>query len=87
MRLALSAAIAAMLAISAATSLATEARTEDEPLCGGRAPLREVAQDEVYTFAEQCSLRRDFARPEPRRMPGGIGWARAPDAPTPSRKR
>jgi len=58
---------------------AAETVTEDESSCTGRAPFREVAQDEIYTFAERCSMREDFVRADSERaQPTGTGWAKAP---------
>ena len=75
------AAYALMLVMSASgAALAAEAATEDDLACTGRAPFREVAQDEIYTFDELCSLREDFRTDRERR--GTVGWAKAPRAPT-----
>jgi hypothetical protein len=69
-----------MLVVSVlANASATETATEDESVCTGRAPFREVAQDEIYTFAERCSMREDFVRADRERaQPTGTGWAKAP---------
>jgi hypothetical protein len=77
------AAFAAMLVMSAAAAaFAGDAVAEEDPVCTGRAPFREVAQDEIYTFGELCSMREDFRRPNRERTgPGGVGWAKTPSAP------
>jgi hypothetical protein len=74
------AAYALMLVMSASgAALAAEAATEDDSACTGRAPFREVAQDEIYTFAELCSMRENFLRVNRERArPPGVGWAKAP---------
>ena len=74
------AAFAAMLVVSAApAAFAGDAAPEDDAVCTGHAPFREVAQDEIYTFGELCSMREDFRRPDRERSgPGGVGWAKAP---------
>ena len=79
------AAFAAMLVMSAAAAaFPGDAVTGDDAVCTGRAPFREVAQDEIYTFAELCSMREDFRRPDRERSgPGGVGWARTPSAAPP----
>lgn len=71
---------ALMLIVSiVANASAAETATEDESPCTGRAPFREVAQDEIYTFAERCSMRENFVRADRERaQPTGIGWAKAP---------
>jgi hypothetical protein len=57
-----------------ATVFAVEPGTDD-PVCTGQAPFREVAQDEVYTFDERCSIREDASRAE-RGHGGAVGWAK-----------
>jgi hypothetical protein len=72
-----SAAIASILLfLAAATTFALDAATEGDEPCTGRAPFREVAQDELYTFDELCRMREDFL-PADRVRPRGIGWAKA----------
>ncbi|HXN44281.1 MAG TPA: hypothetical protein VN917_08565 [Xanthobacteraceae bacterium] len=62
-----------------AAAFTGDAVAEEDPVCAGRAPFREVAQDEIYTFGELCSMREDFRRPDRERSgPGGVGWAKAP---------
>jgi hypothetical protein len=41
--------------------------TEDDRVCTGSKPFREVAQDEIYTMAELCRMREDSLR-------GDRGW-------------
>jgi hypothetical protein len=79
------AAFAAMLVMSgAAAAFAMDAAPGDDAVCTGRAPFREVAQDEIYTFAELCSMREDFRRPDRGRTgPGAVGWAKTPSAAPP----
>ncbi len=79
MHLRLQTAIAVTLVMSAITAAsAVETGTENDPVCTGRAPFREVAQDEIYTFQELCSMREDFLRADRgRTSAGAIGWARA----------
>jgi hypothetical protein len=79
------AAFAAMLVMSAvAAAFAGDAVAEEDPVCNGRAPFREVAQDEIYTFGELCGMREDFRRPDRgRTSPGAVGWAKAPSAAPP----
>jgi hypothetical protein len=74
------AAFAAMLVLSgAAAASAMDAAPGDDAVCTGRAPFREVAQDEIHTFGELCSMREDFRRPDRERTgTGGVGWAKAP---------
>jgi len=74
------AALAVTLVMSAVATFAAETATENDAVCTGRAPFREVAQDEIYTFDELCSLREDFRTDRERR--GTVGWAKAPRAPT-----
>jgi hypothetical protein len=76
-------AVAVMLTASgAAATFAMGPPTEEEPVCSGRAPFREVAQDEIYTFDELCQMRDDFV-PAHRGRIGTIGWARGhPAVPT-----
>src|SRR5438309_1234270 len=63
LRLPAAAAFAVTLVFFAtAAALAGDAAPEDDAVCTGRAPFREVAQDEIYTFAELCSIRQDFLR-------------------------
>jgi len=71
---------AMLVFFAVAAALAIETGTDDDPVCSGRAPFREVAQDEIYTFDELCSLREDFRTDRERR--GTVGWAKAPRAPT-----
>jgi hypothetical protein len=80
------AAFAVTLVISAAAAaFAGDAAPEDE-VCTGRAPFREVAQDEIYTFAELCSMRQNFIRTERGRTGvGSVGWARSPSTAPPRR--
>ena len=79
------AAFAAMLVMSAvAAAFALDAVAEEDAVCTGRAPFREVAQDEIYTFGELCSMREDFRRPDRERTgPGAVGWAKTPSAAPP----
>jgi hypothetical protein len=81
------AAFAVTLVISAAAAaFAGDAAPEDDAVCTGRAPFREVAQDEIYTFAELCSMRQNFIRAERGRAgTGTVGWARSPSAAPPRR--
>jgi hypothetical protein len=65
-----------LLFVTAATAFALDAATEGDEACTGRAPFREVAQDEFYTFDELCRMREDFL-PADRVRPRGIGWAKA----------
>ena len=76
------AAFAVTLVMSAvAAAFAMDAAPEDNAVCTGRAPFREVAQDEIYTFAELCSMREDSRRPDRERTgPGAVGWAKTPGA-------
>ena len=76
LRLATAAIAAGMLVLSGvATTSAMEARTENDPVCTGIAPFREVAQDEVYTFDERCSMREVLGAD--RGGVGSVGWAKA----------
>jgi hypothetical protein len=80
------AAFAVTLVMSAAAAFAGDAAPEDDAVCTGRAPFREVAQDEVYTFAELCSLRQNFIRADRGRTGlDAVGWARSPSAARPHR--
>ena len=82
------AAIAAMLVVSAAAAapLARDGAPEDDAVCAGRAPFREVAQDEIYSFPELCSMRQDFLREDRgRTRAGAVGWAKGRGSP-PARK-
>jgi hypothetical protein len=83
------AAYALMLVISVvASAFAAETAAEEEPACTGRAPFREVAQDEIYTFAERCRMREDFVRADREHArPSGVGWAKAPIRKTDDRGR
>jgi hypothetical protein len=83
------AAYALMLVISVvASAFAAETAAEEEPACTGRAPFREVAQDEIYTFAERCRMREEFLRADRERaLPNGVGWAKAPIRKTGDRDR
>ena len=76
------AAFAAMLVMSAvAAAFARDAVAEEDAVCTGRAPFREVAQDEIHTFGELCSIRQDFLPAHRERTgTGGVGWAKAPGA-------
>ena len=80
-------AFAVTLVISAAApAFAMDAAPEDDAACTGRAPFREVAQDEIYTFAELCSMRQNFIRAERGRTGiGSVGWAKTPSAAPPRR--
>jgi hypothetical protein len=73
---------AAMLVMSAvAAALTGDAVAEDDAVCTGRAPFREVAQDEIYTFGELCGIRQNFIRADRGRTGvGTVGWAKAPSA-------
>src|SRR5712692_10823828 len=64
-------AFAVTLVMSAAAAFAGDAAPEDDAACTGRAPFREVAQDEIYTFAELCSMRQNFIRADRGRT--GVG--------------
>jgi hypothetical protein len=81
------AAFAVTLVMSAAAAaFAGDAAPEDDAACTGRAPFREVAQDEIYTFAELCSMRQNFIRADRGRTGAGtVGWARSPSV-APRRK-
>jgi len=81
------AAFAAMLVVSAApAAFAGDAAPEDDAVCTGHAPFREVAQDEIYTFGELCGIRQNFIRADRGRTGvGTVGWAKAPSA-APRRK-
>lgn len=71
---------------AAAAAFAGEAAPEDDAVCTGRAPFREVAQDEIYTFAELCSMRQNFIRAQRERTGvGSVGWAKSPSAAPPRR--
>jgi|GEM_PF-6348964 len=71
---------------AAAAAFARDAAPEDDAACSGRAPFREVAQDEIYTFAELCSMRQNFIGAERGRTGvGTVGWARSPGAAPPRR--
>ena len=75
------AAFAAMLVMSAvAVAFAGDTAPEDDAVCTGRAPFREVAQDEIHTFGELCSIRQDFLPAHRERTGTGVGWAKAPGA-------
>ena len=67
---------AMLVFFAVAAALAIETGTDDDPVCSGRAPFREVAQDEIYTFDELCGMRQDFLRTD-RERAGALGWARA----------
>jgi hypothetical protein len=78
-------AFAVTLVMSAAAAFAGDAAPEDAA-CTGRAPFREVAQDEIYTFAELCSMRQDFIRADRGRTGvGSVGWAKSPGGAPPRR--
>ena len=79
------AAIAGMLALSvAAAAPAREGEPEDDAVCTGRAPFREMAQDEIYSFRELCSMREDFRREDrARTRAGAVGWAKGRGSPPP----
>jgi hypothetical protein len=72
------AAFAVTLVMSAvAAAFAMDAAPGEDAVCTGRAPFREVVQDETYTFGELCSMREDFRRPDRGRTgANGIGWAK-----------
>jgi hypothetical protein len=79
------AAFAVTLVMSAAAAaFAMDAAPGDDAICTGRAPFREVAQDEIYTFGELCGVREDFRRPDRERTGTGVvGWAKTPSTPPP----
>ena len=86
LRLPAAAAFAATLVFfAAAAAFAGDAAPEDDAVCTGRAPFREVAQDEIYTFAELCGIRQDFLRADRGRSLGAVGWAKTPSAAPPRR--
>ena len=76
------AAFAVTLVVSAvAAAFAGDAAPEDDAVCTGRAPFREVAQDEIYTFGELCGIRQNFIRADRGRTGlGAVGWAKTPSA-------
>ena len=75
-----------LLVSGTTTAFAVDAAAEDGQVCNGRAPFREVAQDEVYTFDERCTVRDDFLRPDRARVgTGAVGWAKGHGA-APARK-
>ena len=66
MHLRLQTAIAVTLVMSAITAAsAVETGTENDPVCTGRAPFREVAQDEIRTIPELCGLHDQILRGDP----------------------
>ena len=72
----LTAALVGMLVLSGvAAAFAAELGTDDRA-CAGQAPFREVAQDEVYTFDERCSMRDGFGADRGPTGIEGIGWAK-----------
>jgi hypothetical protein len=81
------AAFAAILVMSgAAAAFAMDAAPGDDAVCTGRAPFREVAQDEIYTFGELCSIRQNFLPADRERTgTGAVGWAKTPST-APRRK-
>src|SRR5439155_20094688 len=71
---------------AAAAAFAGDAPLEDDAVCTGRAPFREVAQDEIYTFAERCGIRQDFLRADRGRTGlSAVGWAKGRSAAPPPR--
>ncbi len=87
LRLPAAAAFAATLVcFAAAAAFAGDAAPEDDAVCTGRAPFREVAQDEIYTFAELCGIRQDFLRADRGRTGlSAVGWAKGRSAAPPPR--
>ena len=67
------------LATAAATMLICAggaAFAAEEPACSGRAPFREVAQDEIHTFAERCSLESLAGTGRGPTNGNTVGWAK-----------
>jgi len=86
LRLPAAAFAATLVFFAAAAALAGDVAPEDDAVCTGRAPFREVAQDEIYTFAELCSIRQDFLRADREKTgTGAVGWAKTPSAAPPRR--
>src|SRR5260370_40507251 len=84
LRLPAAAFAATLVCFAAAAAFAGDAAPEDDAVCTGRAPFREVAQDEIYTFAELCGIRQDFLRADRGRSGlGAVGWAKTPSAAPP----
>jgi hypothetical protein len=73
---ALTAALVGMLALSGVAATFAVELGADDRACTGQAPFREVAQDEVYTFDERCSMRDEFGADRGRTGVEGIGWAK-----------
>lgn len=77
MPLRLATAVAAVLLVCVGSFPALpQSSAAEDPACTGRAPFREVAQDEMRSFAEICRI--GDALGVERRGPGigAIGWAR-----------
>jgi len=75
-----------LVCFAAAAAFAMDAAPGDDAVCTGRAPFREVAQDEIYTFAELCGIRQDFLRADRGRSSlGALGWAKGRGAAPPRR--
>src|SRR5947209_4230326 len=70
------AAAATVLIFACSAAAFPEREAADDGACTGRAPFREVAQDEMRSFAEICGF-GGAVRGEPQRSgTGAVGWAK-----------
>jgi len=70
MQFRLATATAAVMLFAGARVFAADGIAQDD-VCTGSKPFREVAQDEIHTMAELCTMREEFLR-------GDRGWKDAP---------
>jgi hypothetical protein len=71
MRLATATAALMLLLTAGARVFAAERIAQDDFVCAGSKPFREVAQDEIHTMAELCAMQEEFLR-------GERGWKDTP---------
>jgi hypothetical protein len=70
MQFRLAAAAAVVMLSAGARVFAADGSAQDD-VCTGSKPFREVAQDEVHTMAELCTMREEF-------LSGDRGWKDTP---------